>query len=98
MTISAIAAIVSNNSNGKTVKTIFPGNVSRFQLRPMTVIRNCLATRRTSRGQGAREQRSERSPSYVSDEAQRATPASAVPRVAVLTDSSLVDAAHDGVE
>ena len=38
ITISAIAPTVSRNSSGTTVKTTFPGSVSLFQLRPMTVI------------------------------------------------------------
>src|SRR4051794_9875397 len=47
---------------------------------------------RTRRGEGAREQRSERTQMCVSEAAERATPAPAV------RTRSLVDAAHDGVE
>src|SRR5688500_11981148 len=39
ITINAIAAIVSSSNNGTTVNTIFPGNVSRFHDRPITVMR-----------------------------------------------------------
>src|SRR5829696_7258265 len=90
---------VSNNKTGMAVKMTFPGSVSRFQLFETTVISNCLACCRTSPGEGAGEQASERSPSYVSEAAEPATNGWAVPRhAALIAYRSFVDAAHDRVK
>ncbi len=95
--ITRISPTVSRMSSGTAMKTTLPGSVSRLHPRPMTVMRpNYLARRGASRGQGAGEQGSERSPSYVSDPAQPATPASAVPWRAGRP--SLIHSAHDRVE
>src|SRR5438034_8751895 len=80
--IAATATTVSTISTGTTVKMTLPGKVNRFQLFPTTVIWSCLAGGRTHRGEGAGEQGSERSPSYVSEPAEPATHASVVPRPA----------------
>src|SRR3954454_20298047 len=75
-------AVNPNPANGRTAIA----GIKRSQF-----TRSCLvyreASRRTSRAQGAGEQRSEHSQSYVSEPADAATPRAAVPRRAESTAS-----------